>query len=166
MSTLKFITQESLKEWFEYHPDGYFVYKKHAFDSGKVGQRATQKSLTTKGYKRVSILGARMREHRAIYLWHHGFLPEIIDHINGCKTDNRIENLRRATNSQNLCNRGAPVTSTTGHKGITFRKGKYDVKVMKNYTPHKIGRFKDLQDAIKAHADAVAFIHEDFSRSN
>lgn len=62
-----------------------------------------------------------MTLHR--YLSWHIYGRQIIDHKNGCKFDNRVINLRRATHSQNLANRTRPhARNTSGLRGVSFHK--------------------------------------------
>jgi len=55
--------------------------------------------------------------HKLIYLWHHGFVPEQLDHINRDTTDNRIENLRPADTANNAQNRRLFANNKSGCKG-------------------------------------------------
>jgi hypothetical protein len=162
MNEANFITQELLKSWFDYHPDGYFVYKKAGYRRNRIGQRVQQQP-SVQGYLRICVQGKRVREHRAIFLWHHGFLPSIIDHINGRKTDNKIENLRAATNSENLCNRPAQKNSTTQFKNIYLQNGKYCVQIKKNKVIYRFGRYKDFNDAVIARNNAIKSLHFEFA---
>jgi hypothetical protein len=53
----------------------------------------------------------------------HGRWPEHdIDHRNGVRDDNRLENLREATNAQNTQNHGRPRTNPTDYHGVSFDK--------------------------------------------
>ena len=97
------------------------------------------------GYKYRRLQGVFLREHRVVWEEHNGPIPEgmQIDHINGDKQDNRIENLRLATNQQNSCNRkGANSNSKSGVRGVQqLPSGSYRVRVGNSH----LGTFKDLE---------------------
>ena len=70
-----------------------------------------------------------------------------IDHINGLRYDNRKQNLRIVTHSQNLMNNKA--------LGVHYnKKNKWESYIMINYKLIHLGRFKNKQDAIKARKQA------------
>lgn len=72
-----------------------------------------------------------------------------IDHWNQESLDNRRENLRIATKSQNMMNRsGARSDSKTGHRAISHAYGKFMLKVTINGKKTYIGLFKTIEDAI------------------
>lgn len=76
------------------------------------------------GYVIISIDGAFYLAHRLAWLAVYGVMPEFqIDHINGVPSDNRLRNLREATNAQNNQNKRRPqVNNTSGYLGVTFDK--------------------------------------------
>lgn len=93
------------------------------------------------GYYKVIINRKSYYNHRILYQIYHNVIlkpNEEIDHINGIKTDNRKENLRISTRSENCCNRLAGKNNkSTGHKNIfkiTNKSGSayYYVKIIKN----------------------------------
>ena len=59
----------------------------------------------TAGYWHITINKKKYLSHRLIYLYHYGYMPEVVDHINKNSTDNRIENLREASFQLNQYNR-------------------------------------------------------------
>lgn len=72
-----------------------------------------------------------------------------VDHINGNPLDNRRSNLRAATHSQNLHNRGKPGHNTSGIKGVSFdkRTGRFDARVMVKRKQYWLGRFDTPAEA-------------------
>lgn len=72
----------------------------------KNGMKDTVGTISSSGYKCIGISGKIYKAHRLAWLYTHGVLPKgVIDHINGDKTDNRINNLRDVSskvNSQNM----------------------------------------------------------------
>ena len=87
-------------------------------------------------------------------------------HINGLKDDNRIENLREATNAENMRNRGKQTNNTSGLKGISFHKRdkKFYAVCRVNGKLHFLGYYPTAEEA---HAVYVAFAtehHGEFAR--
>lgn len=78
------------------------------------------------------------------------------DHINGNKLDNRRENLRNVTHSQNQLHSRLPKTNTSGHKGIVWDKknNKWQAQIKVNQKNHHLGRFIELEEAKKARQEA------------
>jgi hypothetical protein len=94
---------------------------------------------------------------------------EEVDHINGEGLDNRRENLRLATHAQNLKNLKVPKNSTTGFKGVSFRKDKrkYEAYIKYDNNPRKrLGYFKTAKEAAEAYNDAAAEFHGEYARLN
>ena len=94
------ISQEYLREIFDYK-DGQLIWKLPR-SKIQVGQKTGH--LNFHGYLNTKLDGKNYRTHRLIFMWHYGYLPKQIDHINGIKDDNRIENLREVSDSENSYN--------------------------------------------------------------
>ena len=109
--------------------------------------------------------GKYYKNHRLIFLWNYGFLPKYIDHINGNPADNRIENLRAASLSQNQFNRKKSSTSTTGCKNVFFNKKdkKWVVKIRVNGTRKHLGTFSNLELADLVATEARDLYHKEFA---
>lgn len=139
------VTQDYLKQYFEYK-DGNLYYKKRI---GKMlaGQKAG--STRTSGYVAIVINKKPYYAHRLIYMMFHGNMPKFIDHINGTKADNRIENLREATKSQNAWNAKKWATNTSGYKNVTWSKRdkKWNVRLMVDKNYKSFGAYFDLEVA-------------------
>jgi hypothetical protein len=84
--------------------------------------------------------------HHIIFYTKHGYDVEMIDHINEDICDNRIDNLRETTKSQNSLN-----TSKT--KGVTYEKrtNKWQARIQANGINKSLGCFKSKEDAINAY---------------
>ncbi|CAD0211203.1 hypothetical protein AGRHK599_LOCUS1229 [Rhizobium rhizogenes] len=82
-------------------------------------------SIGSTGYVRIRIGKAEYMAHRLIWLWVYGKMPaEEIDHVNGVKNDNRIENLRCVSGSENCRNRPIPKHNTSGVIGVAPARSK------------------------------------------
>lgn len=88
-----------------------------------------------------------------IFLFHYGYQPKYIDHINGDSLDNRIENLRPATQSQNCANQGLKKNNTSGIKGVRYRKdtNKWTAHVMVNRKNISLGCYGTIEEAAIAY---------------
>ena len=113
------ITQELIKELFDYR-DGELYWKVRNSSRTQIGDKAG--TLHHTGYLQTRINGKIYKNHRMIFLYHHGYLSEFIDHIDGCRSNNRIENLREASLSQNQHNKKINKNNTSGVKGVCWNK--------------------------------------------
>lgn len=140
-----------LREIFEYK-DGNLYWKKTSSNRVKVGQKAG--SEDNKGYRRIRVFGKDYLAHRLIFFYHHGWLPQFVDHKDTNPRNNRIENLRPLTHSQNIAN-GRSTTSSSGYRGVTsLKNGKFIAQVMKNYKNHHLGQFDSAEEAHQAYLRA------------
>ena len=139
------ITQELVAEFFE-HKDGKLYWKKmsHSNKDFLIGSEAGAVHKT--GYRHVTWLGTKHKIHRLIFLLLRGYLPKELDHINGNRLDNRIENLREVTRSENQYNK-RPQQNSSGHRGVSWHKKtmKWCVRVTKDKISHSFGYFDDLE---------------------
>lgn len=153
------ITQALLKDLFDYDPDGWLIRK-------KTGQRV--KCSPTKGqrYLRVYIEGKPRTLHRMVYIWHHGDEYTAVDHINGDRFDNRIENLRSATQQENCINRKQHRNSKSTHKNVFWHSAmnKWTAVMSVNGSKKVFGYFDDIDLAGLVAFEAREKFHGPFAR--
>jgi hypothetical protein len=113
-------SQEYLHTLFDYK-DGK-IYKKLNRSNAKIGEEAGW--IGNRGYKVVGLNYKDVLVHKIIFIMHHGYAPKYIDHINGNRIDNKIENLREATISQNGCNQKLSTRNKTGCKNVSWNKAR------------------------------------------
>lgn len=173
MTDKKIITQEFVIECFSY-VDGVLIWKNRPlshfqdqwrqkiFNSRQAGKEA---GTVRNGYKVVNFSEKRMLVHRIVYLYHHGFLPKEIDHINRNTIDNRIENLREATHSQNCMNKNLYKSNTSGVKGVSFHKktNKWAAGIRLNGKWKHLGLFDEIEKASMARFNAEKIYYGEFS---
>lgn len=83
-----------------------------------------------KGYRSISIKGKHYASHRLAWLHVYGEWPaNQIDHINRDKTDNRIDNLRDVTGSENCRNRSCKYGHKTSARGVTRHKSGWQAQI-------------------------------------
>jgi len=156
------LTKDILHELFEYR-EGVLYSKKQR---GKlvIGQKVG--SAKRNGYEMVGINHKTYLTHRIIFMIHHGFLPKYIDHIDGNSLNNKIENLREATLSQNQYNSKIPKNNTSGVKGVNWDKdhSKWRARVIVNKKTMFVGLFKEIEEAAKAIKAFREKQHKDFAR--
>jgi len=159
------ISQERLKYLFSYK-DGKLFWKQRSSKfsySVKIGQEAGGSGPR---YDRIRIDGKLYKTHRLIYLYHYGYSPKYIDHINGDTFDNHIENLRECTHQENMYNYKTPSTNKSGIKGVSWSKkeNKWISSCRLNGKKIRIGSFIDINDAEKSVKEFREKYHGEFVR--
>jgi len=144
-------SQEVLAELFEYK-EGQLI-SKYLSTNRKIGSVVGVKNKY--GYLQAKIKDKNFYVHRLIWMLVNGDLHGMdVDHINGIKHDNRIENLRlvsRNENNQNL--QRAKINSKTKLIGASFHKssGKFTAQITKNKKVFYLGLFDTAEDAHAAY---------------
>jgi len=157
------ITQKQIKELFTYKNDNlYWIkqpYKSHFDITTPAG------TITSSGYRSIMINAKGIAAHRLVYIYHYGFFPETIDHINNNRLDNRIENLREATRAENNRNATISKANTSGFKGIVFCKQtqKWRGQVKVNNKLISAGRYLLIEEAVKAVRILRQKLHGDYT---
>ena len=150
------ITQQELKQLIYYDPEtGDFTWKVNRGKAalGKLAGHICFKN--TKQYRIIGVNGRIDRAHRLAWLYMTGSWPaDEIDHINGDRSDNRIENLRVATPSENQHNQKSV-------KGFYFHKRdkKFIARIKADGKQIHIGHYETEELAREAYLEAKAKYH-------
>ena len=147
-------------ELLDYEPvTGVFRWKRDRPPHHKAGDVAG--SSDAYGYRKVKVDGLVYLSHRLAWFVMHGVWPEAqIDHINGVKDDNRIANLRLATNAQNRQNvRRADRDSASGLLGAHRTPHGWRASIVLSGKQIGLGSFRDAVAAHEAYLAAKAKLH-------
>lgn len=149
-------TQEELLNLLAYdRKTGILVWRTSAARRVKTG--AVAGSLHPQGYVMVQVQKKIYAAHRLIWKMFYGDEPDVVDHINGNRADNRLANLRNVTRSENLqLYRKTRNDSTTGLLGVTYRAdcNKYQAKLRRNGKTQHLGTFTTPEEAHRAYCVA------------
>ena len=108
------------------------------------------------------------RAHRIILEMHDVEIPEgmIPDHIDGDPWNNKRQNLRVVTPSQNSHNAPKRRDNTSGHKGVMWcaRTGKWRAAISANKTRWALGEFASIEEAVKCRKEAERVLHGEHAR--
>lgn len=160
------LTQSYLQEIFDYLPNGDLVWKINKGRHPSKGKIAG--SLNPNGYKYLCLDYKTILHHRIVFMLHHGYMPSFVDHINGIRDDNRIENLRAATRCQNGANQKIAVDNKSGYKGVSWASSKkrWRANVIVNGKSVFSKYYRTLEEAALAYNKAAIEHHGEFARLN
>ncbi|MBY0137494.1 HNH endonuclease [Paracoccus yeei] len=114
------------------------------------------------GYVITTLFKRPLKVHRIAWALYHGAWPHsLIDHINGDKSDNRLENLRCVTNAENKQNIEKPASNTSGYMGVSFHKksGRWAANIKVKGKSQYLGLHDTPYAAHVAYQTAKAEIH-------
>jgi len=117
------------------------------------------------GHIQVSIGGKRYAAHRLAFLFMGEELPDIVDHINGIRDDNRWCNLRSACKHTNAYNEGKKRNNTSGYKGVTYEGGKWRARTSFAGKRVNVGFFSNKEDAHKALCEKREELHKEYANN-
>lgn len=149
---------EVLRQLMEYDAQtGILTWKPRGhpqWDATYAGKEALTGRID--GYKRGKVQEVCVRAHRVIWAYVHGYWPDSVDHINGDRADNRLENLREVTVTQNAQNMKRYENNKSGHTGVIWMKRKErwraTIKIL-GRNKH-LGSFRQIEDAVAARKQA------------
>lgn len=157
------LTAETVRSLLTYSPEtGEFHWRVKIGNAIRPGMLAG--GASTRGYHMIRVRRVKYLAHRLAWLYVHGVWPmEQIDHKNGCTSDNRLENLRLATdevNHQNL--QGPRANNQSGYLGVTFdhTRGRFRASIVTSGKRKQLGRFDTAEEASAAYLRAKRMLHE------
>lgn len=154
------MTADEAEKTFRYDSETGLLYWRIRPSNGvREGQKAG--SDDGDGYLQVRYRGRTYKAHRIVWLIHKGEMPvAMIDHINGIRSDNRIENLREANATANAQNRrGASSDNKSGLLGVSPYRNKWAAQIMTRGCLHRIGLFGTPEEAHSAYLKAKSELH-------
>jgi len=165
------ITQDYLQSILDYDPEnGVFTWKTRSdarpcWNTRHAGRRAG--TAHNAGYRQIGINGKPELEHRLAWVYVHGGQPPaMIDHKDADRLNNRIANLRAATASQNNANNARRTDNSTGFKGVSRKRNKFQAIVCKDNKQITAGRLFDTpEEAHAAYTLMAARHHGEFARA-
>lgn len=168
------VSSSDLLRIFNYREDGEILWSERpsATASVVIGSVAGAVFGKVKKYKTVRVFGKKTFVHRVVWAMHNGAWPtDDVDHIDGDGLNNRIENLRLATRSQNCMNRKVRSDNASGLKGARKRKNRdgsdawISCITLGGITKH-LGRFRSAEDAHLAYMTAANENFKEFARAS
>lgn len=161
------LTQQTVLALFDYDPlTGDLIWRVRprthfrtdrscsTFNSLRVGKIAGNIDCLD-GYRKIGIDGRLYRAHRLIWMYVNGSWPDgEIDHINHVKADNRIENLRAVSRTENARNIPLRKDNTSGYAGIRQRGGSWGAYI----SDRPLGTFPTIDMALDARREAERLV--------
>ena len=161
---MRTLTVERLKEVLQYDPEkGLFFWKLAPKNHQRLQEYAAGGIAT--GYVMIKIDGHKYKAHRLAWLYMNGVWPSgDIDHINGCPLDNRMANLRIATNPQNQANRLRDRGKDTPKGVRKLPSGRFQARITVTNRQILLGTFESSDEAQEAYFQASNQHYGEFAR--
>ena len=159
------LTLARLKELLRYDPlTGDFTWLIQRSWRVPVGSKA---GVIDNGYVLIGIDGVKYQAHVLAWFYMTGTMPDfLLDHENNERADNRWNNLRRATRSQNNANVGVKKHNMLGIKGVQrHRTGRFAAKIQVNGKQKYLGLFDTPEEAGEAYRLEAIRVHEEFANA-
>jgi len=143
---------EFIRKWWRYDPQtGLVLWRAKAPKSRRVAGDVVG-FISSQGYRVARVKRKEIKLHRVAWFLHYGEWPALqVDHINRDRADNRIENLRLATNQENARNKGQ-----SGLRRPSWNRKKWEARITHNYKTIPLGSYDCFAHALRARRAAEA----------
>ncbi len=130
-----------------------------------IGEKAGH--INKKGYHQITINKKIYPLHRIIFFMFHGYFPDCVDHIDNDKNNNKIENLRAATLTQNQYNKPISPKNTSGYKNVCLDKktNKWFVRMRLNGKDQNFGSYFNKEIANFVASTMRHKYHKEFAKN-
>ena len=165
------LTQEYVKHLFDYR-DGFLYWKIRRTNAIKIGDLAgTLRSFNNSPHRRrlIGITGiGTVFSSRLIFLWHNGYLPEIVDHIDRNTENEKINNLRAATKSNNAVNHTKRINTSSKFVGVSKHKmtGRWQANIRIDGKWKYLGLFNSQEEAALKRDEYARIYYKEFAIIN
>jgi hypothetical protein len=167
------LTQEEAHRLFEYR-DGELYWKERprsdfksdlAWKQWNPKHAGKQAGCWTSHHVTVAVNKVSYPLARVVFLMHHGYLPEIVDHADCNPMNNDISNLRAASKADNQRNAGMYAHNTSGIKGVSWHTaaGKWHVQIKVLGKKKYLGIYEDIELAELVAQEARSKFHGNFA---
>ena len=158
------ISRAEADKLFAYQ-DGELIWKVSLSNRAPKGSKVS--GVNPAGYKRLRVRGDLYMAHKIVWLLHHGYIPGMVDHIDGDPGNNRIENLRLCGKTTNGYNAKISKRNTSGVKGVSWNKmnKNWRAGIQVDGKRVEVGSFPSKSEAISAISKARYKYHGEFARA-
>lgn len=149
------IVQEDILKSYYYNPETGLLYR-------KLANKLKLTGCESNGHLSVTIKSRNFLVHQVIWLYMTGEWPDgFIDHIDGNRKNNKWDNLRVGSNSENMQNLKTAKANnkSTGKLGVTAQNDKFIARITLNGCQTYLGTFDTLEDAQQAYIEAKRNLH-------
>lgn len=161
--------EQRMLERLVYDPEEGIVYwsedSRNKFPGGVAGALNFM-GPNRDGYWVIMFENKVYRRARVAYLLMTNEWPDCVDHENGVTDDDRWENLRKATRSENMRNQKLRVDNTSGSRGVSRFRNKWHARVHVEGVTHHIGYFETFEEAKAARDLAAERLHGEFAKKD
>ncbi len=160
------LTAERLRQVLDYDKaTGTFMWLKGISNRAPAGKEAGCRCRRS-GYILIGIDGRLYPAHRLAWMFVHGVMPDEIDHRDGDRANNKIQNLRSCTHAENQKNVPRPSHNTSGFKGVHFhpQTGKWRARIKSDGKHKSLGLHQTPEAAHAAYCAAATAMHGEFAR--
>lgn len=156
---------KTLREYFRYC-NGHLVRLKRTGVATYIGQKVFGTKHSS-GYRYLRFQGKMLAMHRVVFSLCHNRIPKSdVDHRDRNRANNRITNLREASESENNFNSKTHKRNTSGHRGVFWEPedSKWSARIQLDGKRYRLGRYRTKNAAIRAYSETALLIRKGFYR--